>query len=355
MKLLITGGAGFIGTNFAHYWANKYPQDTLIVLDALTYAGHKQNLSSLFKKSNFQFIHGDICDFSTVSKLCHQVDTVVHFAAETHVDRSLAGLQATHLFNRTNIKGTITLLEAATKAKVSRFHHISTDEVYGDLPYDQPRQKFHENFPYSPTSPYSISKASSDFYARFYFHTHNLPVTISNCTNNYGPYQTPEKMIPRSLLLLLNGQKIQLYTSDPRHPGQNVRDWLHVTDHCRAIDLILKKGQPGQTYCIGGNTEVSNLDLVTAILHHASTILKQGFSFNTHVELVADRPGHDRRYAMDTTKIKHQLHWQPQFDFQTGLKQTIKWYTSPSGRRWLKSMKKTSQAVRPHQDKKLSK
>ncbi len=345
MKLLVTGGAGFIGSNFVHYWMKHHPQDHIAVLDKLTYAGHLENLASLKGSPNLDFIHGDICDFPLVKELVSEIDTIVHFAAETHVDRSLAGLAATQLFNRANIDGTLNLLQAALEVGGRRFHHVSTDEVYGSLPLEPTSLKFNENTPYNPHNPYSISKAVADFHARFYHHTYGLPVTISNCTNNYGPYQTPEKMIPRSIFLLLYGQKLKLYGE-----GINVRDWLHVEDHCTAIETILQGGTPGETYCIGGNSELSNYQLVQNMLALMSEITGQEMSMETHVETVNDRPGHDLRYAMDTTKIETELGWQRQHTFESGFRSTVEWYTSGEGRVWLESLAETSQEVREGQD-----
>ncbi len=353
MRILVTGGAGFIGSNFVRYWMDQHPNDQMVVLDKLTYAGHMQNLDGYSDRPNFQFVHADICDQAAVAQAMPGVDTVVHFAAESHVDRSLAGLEAEKEFLRTNVEGTLTLLHAAQRAGVSRFHHISTDEVFGDLDYDTP-EKFHEDFPYNPHNPYAISKAASDFAVRGFARSHGLPITISNCTNNYGPLQTPEKIIPRAIALLLSGQKIKLYTTKDGVPGPNVRDWLYVTDHCTAIEQILLNGKVGETYCIGGHAEMSNYDLVTQILALMSELTGQQFTMDEHVERVADRPGHDRRYAMDTSKIERELGWRPQHSFASGFKATFDWYLSAAGKAWLESLKDTTTSVRANQDAQIA-
>jgi dTDP-glucose 4,6-dehydratase len=254
MKLLITGGAGFIGSNFILYWLKKYPQDQIINLDKLTYAGNLENLKAVEKNSNYQFVKGDITDKKLVDSLMKKVDTVVHFAAESHVDRSILDPGP---FIKTNIEGTYVLLEAALANKIKRFHHISTDEVFGSLPLNS-KKKFNEKTPYAPRSPYSASKAASDHLVRAYHITYNLPITISNCSNNFGPYQFPEKLIPLAITNLLEGKKVPIYGD-----GLYVRDWLYVEDHCRALDLILHKGKIGETYFIGGLTEdISNLEVI---------------------------------------------------------------------------------------------
>ncbi len=309
MKLLVTGGAGFIGTNFVHYWAGQYPNDRIVVLDALTYAGNENNLTSV--KNKIEFIRGDITDRATVDRAIAGCDVVVHFAAESHNDRATLD---PFIFTRTNIFGTQTLLEAARATKVSRFHHISTDEVFGHIPLDE-QWKFNEHTPYHPRSPYSASKAGSDHIVRAYYETFGVPITISNCTNNFGPYQHAEKFIPRAIIRLLRGQNIPIYT-----PGNQIRDWLFVKDHCRAIDLILQKGVIGETYCIGGMTkEISNLEVAKQILE----ILNMP---EDRIEYVTDRPGHDLKYAVDWGKINRELGWQPEHDFTDWLKQTVEWY-----------------------------
>lgn len=308
MKILITGGAGFIGANFVRYWKTKYPSDSITVLDKLTYAGNTDNLRGV---DGIAFIEGDICDETTVKNAMIGCDTVVHFAAESHVDRSI---NDPYLFTRTNVLGTHVLLEVARQLGVSRFHHVSTDEVYGDIPIDE-HWKFNEATPYKPSSPYAASKAASDHLVRAYHTTYNLPVTISNCSNNFGPYQHPEKFIPRSIIRLLQGENIRLYS-----PGNQIRDWLFVEDHCGAIEAILQNGKIGQTYCIGGMTkEISNRDVAELILEHLKLP-------SDRIELVTDRPGHDVKYAIDWSKIQTELSWEPKNGFEDWLKITIDWY-----------------------------
>ncbi len=310
MKLLVTGGAGFIGANFVHYWMKNHPGDVVVTLDKLTYAGNLANLEGLPAKTH-SFVRGDITDESVVAGVMDGTDVVVHFAAESHVDRSISEPSP---FILTNIVGTHVLLEAALKAGVRRFHHISTDEVFGSLELGT-KDKFSENTKYDPRSPYSASKASSDHLVRSYYHTYGLPITITNCSNNFGPFQFPEKLIPLAVTNILEGKKIPVYGD-----GKNVRDWLYVEDHCRAIDLILAKGTIGETYAVGGLTEdIDNLTVVKKIL----TIMGQDES---SIELVADRPGHDRRYAIDWSKIHNELGWKPEADFDTYLRRTISWY-----------------------------
>ena len=309
MKLLVTGGAGFIGSNFIHYWLDKHPDDLIVNLDVLTYAGNLQSLSDFEDNKNYKFIKGDICDRDLVNDLVKDVDAIVHFAAESHVDRSVMNSVD---FVRTNVTGTHVLLEAAKEHGNKRFHHISTDEVYGHLLLQA--SPFNENTPYDPRSPYSATKAASDHLVRAYFHTHGLPITISNCSNNYGPFQFPEKIIPLFITNLLQNKKIPVYGE-----GQNIRDWIHVDDHNRGVDMILSQGRMGDTYCLGGNCELKNIDLANKIL----TLLGQGENM---IEYVKDRPGHDLRYAIDFTKIKTELGWQPEIDFEEGLRRTVKWY-----------------------------
>jgi len=311
MHILVTGGAGFIGTNFILYWLKQHPDDEVVNFDKLTYAGNLENLTSIEKNSRYRFIHGDICDGKAVAAAMNGIDVVVHFAAESHVDRSILAAEP---FVITNVVGTQVLLAAALKAKVSRFHHVSTDEVFGSLKLDT-SDTFSERTAYDPRSPYSASKAGSDHLVRAYYHTFGLPVTITNCSNNYGPYQFPEKLIPLAVTNLLEGKKVPVYGD-----GLNVRDWLYVEDHCRAIDLVLSKGKVGETYCVGGTTEdINNLLVVKKIL----TLMGKD---DTEIEFVADRPGHDRRYAIDWSKIRHELGWRPQHDFDTWLKRTVDWY-----------------------------
>ena len=311
MKLLVTGGAGFIGSNFILYWLKKYPQDKIINLDKLTYAGNLENLKSIEKNPNYEFVQGDICDPKLVNSLTEKVDTIVHFAAESHVDRSILDPAP---FIKTNIEGTYVLLESALKNKVKRFHHISTDEVFGALKLNS-AIKFNDLSPYNPHSPYSASKASSDHLVRAYFDTYQLPITISNCSNNFGPFQFPEKLIPLAITNLIEGKKVPVYGD-----GLYVRDWLYVEDHCKAIDLILQKGKVGETYLVGGLTEdIANIEIV-------KRILKIMGKDEVQIEYVKDRPGHDRRYAVDWSKINKKLGWKPEYGFDEYLEQTVNWY-----------------------------
>lgn len=353
MRLLVTGGAGFIGANFVNYWLGRHPRDEIVVLDKLTYAGDVNRLHEWIADSRLEFVHGDICDEKCVRYTMTGVDTVVHFAAETHVDRSLSGLEAEKLFMRTNYEGTYTLLHAAKDSGVARFHHISTDEVFGDLDFDA-ALKFHEAYPYNPNNPYSISKAAADFAIRAFYRTFNFPVTISNCSNNYGPYQTPEKMIPRSISLLLEGQPIQLYTDEAGVPGKNVRDWLHVDDHCSAIEAILEKGEIGETYAVGADGELTNLELVKQIMAAVSQMTGKEYSFEKNVVLVKDRPGHDRRYAIDSTKLTTKLGWKPKHSFESGFQQAVGWYLGEEGREWIQSLKDSTREVRADQGRAAS-
>jgi dTDP-glucose 4,6-dehydratase len=310
MRLLVTGGAGFIGSNFIRYWLREHPEDTVVNLDALTYAGNLANLREVETNSRYRFVKGDITDAELVKSLVGEVETVVHFAAESHVDRSIKDPAA---FVRTNVLGTQVLLDAVRENPVHRFHHISTDEVFGSLELGTPEQ-FHEETPYQPHSPYSASKAGADHLVRAYHHTFGLPVTISNCSNNYGPYQFPEKLIPLMILNALEGKPLPVYGD-----GANVRDWIHVEDHCRAIDLILQKGEIGETYCVGGEAERSNLEVVKAILHAVEKP-------ESLITFVADRPGHDRRYAISNKKIHSTLGFIPRYSFEAGLAATVRWY-----------------------------
>ncbi len=324
MKLLVTGGAGFIGSNFILYWMKKYPQDKIVNLDKLTYAGNLENLKTVEKNPNYIFVHEDICNLQFVNSLIekYEIEVIVHFAAESHVDRSILDPAP---FVQTNIVGTYTLLEAALKNKVKRFHHISTDEVFGHLELNS-KDKFNDETPYDPRSPYSASKAASDHLVRAYYTTYNLPITISNCSNNFGPYQFPEKLIGLAVTNILEGKKIPIYGD-----GLNVRDWLYVEDHCSAIDLIIQKGKIGQTYLVGGQTEdIPNIEVIKRVLR----IMGKD---EEAIEYVKDRPGHDRRYAIDWTKINQELGWKPAFDFDTALKQTITWYSN--NQEWWKKLK----------------
>lgn len=309
MKYLVTGGAGFIGTNFIKLLLNKYPDCQIINLDKLTYAGNLANLEDIANDPRYTFVRGDITDAELVETLMPQVDVVVHFAAESHVDRSILD-SAT--FVKTNVLGTQVLLEAARRHGNKRFHHVSTDEVFGSLKKDDP--KFNETTPYDPRSPYSASKAGSDHLVRAYYHTHGLPITISNCSNNYGPYQFPEKLIPLFINNLRKGEQVPVYGD-----GQQIRDWLYVEDHCTAIDLIINKGQIGETYCIGGECEKANLEITEKLIE----LLGRDASAIKHVE---DRKGHDRRYAIDINKIHNELGWSPTMTFDEGMKKTVEWY-----------------------------
>lgn len=320
-KILVTGGAGFIGSNFIHYWAKFYPDDQIVNYDLLTYAGNLENLADLKNYPNYSFVKGDIKDALSLKKVLDGVDMVVNFAAESHVDRSILDPAP---FILTNVLGTQVLLDAALRAKVKRFHHISTDEVYGALPLSS-KARFSEKTPYDPHSPYAASKAASDHLVRAYNTTYNLPLTITNCSNNFGPYQYPEKLISLAITNLLEGKKVPVYGD-----GLYERDWLYVEDHCRAIDLVLKKGQVGETYCIGVDMDISNIEVIKKILG----ILN--ISENM-IEYVKDRPGHDRRYAIDAAKIKTELGWQPAYDFDTALALTVKWYQE--NREWWEKLK----------------
>ncbi|MBI5122385.1 dTDP-glucose 4,6-dehydratase [Candidatus Roizmanbacteria bacterium] len=322
MKLLVTGGAGFIGSNFILYWLKKYPEDKIVNLDKLTYAGNLENLKSVEKNPNYEFVHGDICDGKLVNKLMKDIDIVISFAAETHVDRSILDPAP---FIKTNIEGTYVLLETALKNKIKRFHHISTDEVFGALELNS-KEKFNDSTPYNPHSPYSASKASSDHLVRAYATTYNLPITISNCSNNFGPFQFPEKLIPLAITNILEGKKVPVYGD-----GLYVRDWLYVEDHCRAIDLILQKGKVGETYLVGGLSEdISNIEII-------KRILKIMGKDESQIEFVKDRPGHDRRYAIDWSKINAELGWKPEHNFDEYLKNTIEWYKN--NEKWWKDLK----------------
>jgi len=327
MKILVTGGAGFIGSNFIHYWLTKYPQDYVTNLDKLTYAGNLDNLSGIEDLSNYQFVEGDICNSGLVNRLTEGVDLIVHFAAESHVDRSIDGPA---VFVETNIVGTQVLLDAAVENKAGHFHHISTDEVFGSLDLES-KEKFSEVTKYDPRSPYSASKAAADHLVKAYFHTYQLPVTITNCSNNYGPYQYPEKFIPRMVTSLIEGGKIQIWGD-----GKYVRDWLFVEDHCRAIDLVVKEGKPGETYCVGGLTgDVNNLELAKKVL----SLMDLG---EDKLEFVTDRPSHDRRYAVDWSKIKNELGWEPRKDLDEGLEETINWYEE--NKIWWRKLKEEAEA-----------
>ncbi len=319
MKVLVTGGAGFIGSNFIHYWLKNHPEDRVVNLDALTYAGHLESLKDIEGNPNYQFVKGDITDPEDVRKAMEGVNVVVHFAAESHVDRSIVDpLQ----FVKTNVLGTAVLLNAALSEKIKRFHHISTDEVFGQLDFDDP--PFNEETKYNPRTPYSASKAGSDHLVRSYYQTYGLPTTISNCSNNFGPYHDPEKLIPRFITNLLEGKKIPLMGK-----GENIRDWVYVDDHNRAVEIILQKGRAGETYCIGGE-EKTNLEVTKKILE--ILMLDEGM-----IEYVEHRLGHDFRYAIDDSKIKA-LGWIPEKEFNERLEETINWYKENEW--WWKPLKK---------------
>ncbi|WP_444908815.1 dTDP-glucose 4,6-dehydratase [Microbulbifer sp. TRSA005] len=351
-NLLVTGGAGFIGANFIHYWMSTYPQDKVVVLDALTYAGNRANLEPVAENANFYFFQGNICDTYLVETLLkeHRIDTLVHFAAESHVDRSISGPDA---FIETNIIGTHSLLKAAKKVWLDdgvnkdnhRFHHVSTDEVYGTLGPEDPA--FSEITPYAPNSPYSASKAASDHLVRAYHHTYGLKVTTSNCSNNYGPYHFPEKLIPLVITNILQDKPLPIYGD-----GQQIRDWLYVEDHARGIDLVIKKGHLGECYNIGGINEWANLDIVKLICE----LMNSEFAENPEltnkypkavsaiagkaqslVTFVKDRAGHDRRYAIDPQKSNSELDYQPQESFASGIRKTLQWYLE-NDRWWLAVM-----------------
>lgn len=313
MKILVTGGAGFIGSNFVEYMVNTYPEDEIINLDALTYAGNLESLKSVENKPNYKFVKGDIADRDFIFDLFEKErpDIVVNFAAESHVDRSI---EDPEIFVKSNVLGTTTLLDAAKEYGVKRFHQVSTDEVYGDLPLDRPDLFFKESTPLHTSSPYSSSKAAADLFVQAYHRTYGLPTTISRCSNNYGPYQFPEKLIPLMIARALDNESLPVYGD-----GANVRDWLYVLDHCKAIDLILRKGKEGEVYNIGGHNEKSNLEVVKAILK----ALDKPESLITYV---ADRKGHDRRYAIDPAKIEKELGWVPEENFDTGIQKTFQWY-----------------------------
>lgn len=325
-RILVTGGAGFIGANFGHYWCQNYPHDRVVVLDALTYAGNQQNLVGLGGRENFRFVSGDIGDRVLVDQLLatENINTIAHFAAESHVDRSILGPAA---FVQTNVVGTFTLLEAfrqhwqARGTADYRFLHVSTDEVYGSLRPNDPA--FTETTPYAPNSPYSASKAGSDHLVRAYYHTYGLPTLITNCSNNYGSYQFPEKLIPLMCINSLIGRQLPVYGD-----GQNVRDWLYVGDHCSALDVVVQHGKPGETYNIGGNNEVKNLDLVNLLCQLMDEIAPQlpVSPCSKLITFVKDRPGHDRRYAINAGKIKTHLGWTPTVTIAQGLRLTVEWY-----------------------------
>ncbi len=324
MKFLITGGAGFIGSNYLHYVVNKYPEDKFICLDALTYAGNYNNIKELENKDNFEFVKGDIRDKELVEKLFEQYkfDYVINFAAESHVDNSIKN---PNLFADTNILGTMTLLNASKKYGVKRYHQVSTDEVYGDLPLDRPDLLFTEDTPIHTSSPYSASKAGADLQVLAYARTFKLPVTISRCSNNYGAYQFPEKLIPVVISKALNDEPIPVYGK-----GENVRDWIHVHDHNVGVDMIVRNGRDGEVYNLGGHSERTNLEVV-------KTILKQLNKPESLITYVTDRPGHDLRYAINSEKVEKELGWNRTYTFEEGIKETINWYVN--NQEWIEDIK----------------
>lgn len=326
MRLFVTGGAGFIGSNFIHYWLKNHPEDEIINYDKLTYSGNLENLSDVENNNNYKFVKGDICDFKLVRENLEGVDTIVNFAAESHVDRSILDPSA---FIMTNVVGTQMLLDAAKDAKTKRFHHISTDEVFGSLELDD-QNKFNEETKYNPRSPYAASKAASDHLVRAYHHTYDMPITITNCANNFGPYHYPEKFIPLAITNLLEGKKVPVYGD-----GLYVREWLYVLDHCSGVEKVLEKGEVGETYCIGIDMDISNIDVVKKILK----LLGKGEGM---IEYVKDRPGHDRKYAIDSSKIKKELGWEPKYTFDEGLDLTVKWFKENEN--WWKKLKDKSYA-----------
>ena len=313
MNIIVTGGAGFIGSNFIYYMLKKHSSDRIICVDKLTYAGNLETLEAAMEKKNFKFIRADIADRRAVYRIFEQEkpDIVVNFAAESHVDRSIENPE---IFLQTNVIGTSVLLDACRKYGIDRYHQVSTDEVYGDLPLDRPDLFFTEETNLKTSSPYSASKAGADLLVMAYHRTYKIPTTISRCSNNYGPYHFPEKLIPLMIINALSDKKLPVYGD-----GKNVRDWLYVEDHCRAIDLILQKGRVGEVYNIGGHNERANIDVV-------KTILKELGKPEDLIEHVTDRKGHDRRYAIDPTKIHTELGWEPETKFEDGIKKTVKWY-----------------------------
>ena len=313
MTILVTGGAGFIGANFVHYQLREHPEERVVCLDALTYAGNLENLTEALKDSRFRFVKGDIADRETVYALFEEEkpDIVVNFAAESHVDRSITQPE---LFLRTNILGTQVLMDACRRYGVRRYHQVSTDEVYGDLPLDRPDLFFTEDTPIHTSSPYSASKASADLLVLAYYRTFHLPVSITRCSNNYGPYHFPEKLIPLMITRALNDQSLPVYGK-----GENIRDWLYVEDHCAAIDLVMRKGREGEVYNVGGHNERTNLEVV-------KTVLRELGKPESLITFVTDRPGHDRRYAIDPGKIHAELGWLPRTSFDDGIRQTVRWY-----------------------------
>lgn len=325
-RLLVTGGAGFIGSNFIRFWLSQHPDSTVVNLDKLTYAGNLANLAEFESLPNYSFVRGDIADIQLVDRLMESIDIVVHFAAESHVDRSIMN---PGIFVTTNVVGTQVLLEMALKHKVKHFHHISTDEVFGSLELNS-EAKFSEETPYDPRSPYSASKAGSDHLVRAYGETYGLPYTITNCSNNYGPYHYPEKLFPLAITNLIEGKKVPVYGD-----GKNVRDWLYVTDHCRAIEQILSLAEVGSTYLVGGLVkDVPNIEVIRLIIHLMGKSEDQ-------IEFVKDRAGHDRRYSVDWSKLNQDLGWEPSVSLEEGLQKTIAWYQNNQS--WWRPLKEQSQ------------
>lgn len=315
MKLLVTGGAGFIGSNFVRYILAEHKEYQVLCIDKLTYAGNIKNLSDVFVNDRFHFKKIDICDKERIEDIFNQFepDMVVNFAAESHVDRSIDEPEA---FLMTNVIGTQVLLDACRKYGIKRFHQISTDEVYGDLPLERKDLLFTEDTPLKASSPYSASKAAADLLVQAYYRTYNLPITISRCSNNYGAYQFPEKLIPLMIIKAVNGEELPVYGT-----GENVRDWLHVLDHCKAVDLILQKGKEGQVYNIGGSNEKTNISIVKKIIEYTNSSEKQ-------IQFVEDRKGHDLRYGIDASRIMNEIGWKPSISFEEGIEETIQWYLS---------------------------
>ena len=325
MNLLVTGGAGFIGSCFVRYMLKNHPDYKIINLDALTYAGNLDNLKDVESNANYSFVHGNICDKQLVDSLMSQVNACVNFAAESHVDRSITGPE---IFIQTNVGGTLNLLEMAKKHKISRYLQVSTDEVYGTL---GKTGYFTETTPLAPNSPYSASKASADMLVRAYYETYKMPVLTTRCSNNYGPYQFPEKLIPLFISNLLKGEKVPVYGD-----GMNIRDWLYVYDHCSAIDTVLHKGRIGEVYNIGGNNEKANIEIT-------KLLIKELGKDESSIKYVEDRLGHDRRYAIDSSKIQNELGWHPSVTFEEGIKITIDWYLNNQD--WIKRLENREVAV----------
>lgn len=326
MRILVTGGAGFIGSNFIRYWLKEHPQDEIVNFDKLTYSGNLENLKEFAGRPNYQFVRGDIADAALVDQVMPGIEVVVNFAAESHVDRSILGPSE---FIKTNVIGTQVLLDAAIRGQIRRFHHISTDEVFGDAPLGSP-MKFNESSPLRPSSPYAASKAASDLLVGAYARTYNLPMTISNCSNNYGPYQFPEKFLALMITNALEDKPLPIYGQ-----GLNLRDWLYVLDHCKAIDMILQKGRVGSTYCLGADEEHRNRDVAKKILQ----IMGKPESLMTFVK---DRPGHDLRYPIESKKIRQELGWKPEAGFEEGLQRTIDWYKN--NEQWWRPLKEKNQS-----------